>query len=129
MMVTRLWHDNSCCETALEDERLNRCKQCNAPLPINGTHCNRCNAPRDDIEEQDEQRRKRSPFVRFLCWIVGTFFSLTLLLWFAGCCVLGAVAGYLAYSLGLNEIFCWIIGIVVTLFTYGLSWMVLIFRR
>lgn len=66
--------------------------------------------------------------MRFLCWVVGTFFSLTLLLWFAGCAVLGAGAGFLAFSLGLNEIFCWMIGIVVTLFTYGLLWLVLIFR-
>ena len=107
---------------------MNRCKQCDAPLPINGTHCNRCNAPRDDIEEQDARRRARGPFVRFLSWILGTFFSLTLLLWFAGCAVLGAGAGYLAFSLGLNVLFSWVVGIVVTLFVYCLSWLSLIFR-
>ena len=107
---------------------MNRCEQCNAPLPINGTHCNRCNAPRHDIAEQEARRQASGPFVRFLSWVVVTFFSLTMLLWFAGCAVLGAGVGHLAFSLGLSEIFCWIIGIVATLFIYGLSWLVLIVR-
>ena len=65
--------------------------------------------------------------MKFLCWVVGTFFRLTLLLWFVGCCVLGSGAGYLGYSLELGEVFGWIMGIVVTLFTDWLSWLVFIF--
>jgi hypothetical protein len=107
---------------------VNRCKQCNAPLTINGTHCNRCNAPRDDIEEQQQQGQRRGPVVQFMCWVLGTFCSLTLVLWFAACAASGAGVGYLAFSMGLSEIICWIIAAVVTMFLYGLSWFVLIFR-
>jgi hypothetical protein len=107
---------------------LKRCKQCDAPLPINGTHCNRCSAPRDDIGEQEHQRQNRGPFVTFMCWVLGTFFSLTLVLWFAACAALGAGAGYLAFSMGLSKIVCWIVAAVVTIFLYGLSWLVLVFR-
>jgi len=64
-----------------------------------------------------------------MCWVLGTFFSLTLILWFAGCAALGAGVGYLAFSMGLSKILCWIIAAVVTMFLYGLSWLVLIFRN
>lgn len=109
---------------------MNRCKQCNAPLTINGTHCNRCNAPRDDIGEQNRKRQKRGPFVTFLCWVLGTFFSLTFLLWFAACAGVGAAAGCAGFYLfSLSETICWIIAVVVTLLIYGLTWLIFIFHN
>ena len=106
---------------------MKRCKQCNAPLTINGTHCNRCQAPRDDLEEQEYLRRKRSVVVTFLAWILGTFFSVTMLLWFLVCDASGATAGYFVHLAGMHQALCWMIGVVVTVFLYGLSWLIVIY--
>ena len=107
---------------------MKRCKQCDSPLTITGTHCPRCNAPRDDLEEQRRDRQRRDPVADLLIRIVGIFFSLTFLLWFGACAALGAGAGWLAHAvLGVPDLLCWVIGAVVTLFLYALSWFVLIF--
>ena len=106
---------------------MKRCKQCDAPLLINGTHCNRCNAARDDLEEQEHLLQKRGIVVTFLLWVLGTFFSLSLLFWLGVCAAIGGAVGYLAWLVGVHHVLCWVIGIVVTVFTYGLSWLFVIY--
>ena len=106
---------------------MNRCHECDAPLPINGTNCPRCEAPRTDIEQQNDQRGHQGPFVKFLMGVVGMFFSLTMLLWFAGCAVVGVAGGCaMHYGLGVHPIICWIAGILLTFFAYTLSWVMVI---
>jgi len=108
---------------------VNRCRKCDAPLPINGTHCQRCQCPRDDLADQDQRRRQRDPVTTFFYWIAGTFFSFTFLLWFSACAAVGGGLGYVLYSvLEFHGALCWIVGISVTLFLYGLSWMIVIFH-
>ena len=112
----------------IRNATLKRCKHCNAPLTITGTHCNRCQAPRDDIEEQHHERRKRDIVTTFLVFLVGSFFSLTLLLWFAGCAVIGVGLGCVLYSsFGINIFFCSLIGCITTFFVYAFTWFIFIY--
>lgn len=107
---------------------MNRCHECDAPLPINGTHCKRCNAPRNDIEEQNRARHRHDGVVRFLGGVLSIFVSVTFFMWFAGCAAIGAAVGCtMYYGFDIHPLFCWIAGVVVTFFGYGLSWATLIF--
>jgi hypothetical protein len=79
--------------------------------------------------EQEQQARRRDPIVTFLSWVLGSFFSLTFLVWFAACAAVGACVGSgLYYGLDWNGILCWIVAAIVTLFLYGLSWIMVIFH-
>ncbi len=109
---------------------MNRCSECDAPLPINGSQCPKCGALRNDIGGQQPHPHKMDPISKVLTFFAMTIFDIVIITRLLICAVIGFGVGAAMYYFGnVNLTVCVIVGVVVTFVVSGLMWFAFIFLR